>query len=109
MLVSCSALHHLLCSFLFLISLELFVTGLHAHWFLQSLALGVSGDHLVSEGSVLLETIQGLSLLLSLHVFLALLLPLELVHEMVLVLVLHASAPHLVEALHSQVLTRDLC
>ena len=76
---------------------------------MQSLALGVSGDHLVSELRVLLETIEGLSLLLSLQVFLALLLPLHLVDEVVLVLVLHASAPHLVEALDSQVLTRDLC
>ena len=76
---------------------------------MQSLALGVSGDHLVSELRVLLETIEGLSLLLSLQVFLALLLPLHLVDEVVLVLVLHTSAPHLVEALDSQVLTRDLC
>jgi hypothetical protein len=76
---------------------------------LQPFSLFCSSKHLVSEGGVLLETVKSLFLFGGLHLFLALLLPFELVHEVVLILILHASAPHLVETLHSQVLTRDLC
>ena len=104
-----SALHHLLLLFPFFVSEELFVAGLHAHWFLQPFSLFCSGEHLVPEGGVLLETVSSLFLSGGLQFILSLLLPFELVHEVVLILVLHASAPHLVETLNSQVLTRDLC
>ena len=103
-----SALHHLLLLLLSLFSEELFVAGLHTHWFLQPLALFCSFDHLVSEGGILLKTIISLFLSGGLQFLLTLFLPFKLVHEMVLILVLHASASHLVEAFHSQVLALDL-
>jgi len=106
--VNISTLHQLCTFFVAFVRQVLLVPSVHAHRLSQLPTLQCSGGDLVSEGVALPVVLLSLALPGRLELLLPILLLLLLVHEVHLVLALHALAPLHVSALDSLTLTGDL-
>jgi hypothetical protein len=103
-----STLHHFCTLFVAFVSQVLLVPSVHAHRLSQLPTLQCSSSDLVSQSVTLRVVKLGLALPGRLELLFAVLFLVHLLHEVHLVLTLHALAPCHVSALDSLILTRDL-